>query len=316
MSSRISVKIVERRDLAIGVRAFRIRPESGFELPSYRAGAHIDVYLPGDLVRQYSLCTLPTEEFYEIAVLLEGDSRGGSAAMHALEVGASIEISEPRNFFSLDESVHNPLLVAGGIGITPIKAMAHELALRGLNYSIRYFGRTHMGLAYVPELRASCDDRLKVFLDDKGGSLHDIQIEMDPSVHDRIYVCGPEGFINATMEMAYAAGYASEKISYEKFSTSKDLDSNGSPSFVVVAARSGITVTVLPEQTIAQVLKENGINVSLSCEMGLCGTCVTRVLEGEPDHKDEVLDHNAKDASQFMTICCSRSKSPKLVLDL
>ncbi len=316
MSSRISVKVLEWRDLVAGVRAFRLGPTNDFQLPDYRAGAHIDVHLPDGIVRQYSLCVAPSGNFYEIAVLLERNSRGGSAGMHTLNVGASLEISEPRNLFPLADGAQKPLLIAGGIGITPIKAMAHELTSRGADYSIRYFGKTRAGLAYLPELTATCDHRLKLFLDDEGSSLQDLQGDMDLSLHDRIYVCGPEGFIAATVKMACESGYPSEMVSYEKFSTSKVPSQNEGSSFTVIAARSGITVTVSSEQTVAQALQENGVSVSLSCEMGLCGTCVTRVLEGEPDHKDEVLDHDAKDASQFMTICCSRSKLPKLVLDI
>ncbi len=291
----------------------------GAPLPSFGAGSHIDVQLPGGLTRQYSLCNDSGERHrYRIAVLRDPASRGGSTAMHdAVHEGDVLHISEPRNHFPLHHAART-LLFAGGIGVTPLLCMAQRLAAIGADFTLHYCTRSPERTAFSDEIAASpFADRVR-FHHDSGPpsqklNLQKVLAQPDPGTH--LYICGPTGFIGHVVDTAKANGWGSDQTHLEYFGAAPQ-DTAGDRAFEVKIASTGRTYAVEAGQSVVQALQANGIEILTSCEQGVCGTCITRVLEGEPDHRDLYFTDEEKAQNDQFTPCCSRSRSKVLVLDL
>lgn len=315
----LAVTLVRRTVEAEGIVALHLRHAGGDRLPRYGAGAHVDLHLPNGLVRQYSLCGDPgDEDRYEIAVLREEQGRGGSRSAHDdLREGDMLHISAPRNHFPLQAAPHSVLL-AGGIGITPLLAMAHELHASASSFELHYCARSRGRAAFVDRLAASpFADRVLFHFDDAPGAQRLDIASLCRSAHPdaRLYVCGPSGFMDHVMSGARSAGWPKDRIHHEFFAAPAAAAAGGDV-FEVECARAGKVVPVSTGQSIVAALREHGIEVPLSCEQGICGTCSVRVLDGIPDHRDHFLTPTEKAANDRLLACCSRALSARLVVDL
>ena len=313
----LQVKVAARREEADGIVGLELVSVDGAPLPGFTAGAHIDVHLPGGLLRQYSLCNAPHEQHrYQIGVLRDTNSRGGSVAVHeALKVGDLLTIGVPRNQFALVPAQHS-LLLAGGIGVTPILCMAEALAASGASFEMHYCARSPARQAFRERIAGSgFADRVVHHYDD-GDAAQKLDLEAllsqaDPATH--LYVCGPAGFIAHVVETARARGWPESQVHFEYFGAAP-VTADGNGAFDVKLASSGQVYTIPADRTVIQVLCEHGVDVPVSCEQGICGTCLTRVLEGEPDHRDQYLTDEERAANDQFTPCCSRARSSLLVL--
>jgi vanillate O-demethylase ferredoxin subunit len=312
----IDVMVASRKVQAERIISLELVASS--ELPEFEAGSHIDVEVAPNLLRQYSIANSPTERHrYLLGVLREPNSRGGSERIFTQFLpGRQVRISLPRNNFKLREDAAHSILIAGGVGITPLLSMAHYLQRLGRSFVFHYCVRTQSAAAFTNEIAASsfCD-RVNLHLDDGPKSQ-----AFDPAVvlgtqgeGTHLYVCGPSGFMAYVLGKANELGFPASKTHVEYFCA--DVDTAGD-SFTVFAARSGVEVVVGPNQTIAEVFAAHSIPVFLSCQEGVCGTCLTAVLEGVPDHRDLYLNEEEKAAGNQMAICCSRAKTGRIVLDV
>lgn len=303
---------------AEGVQGLELVPASpGTALPAAEAGAHVDLLLPGGLVRSYSLTNPGQTHRWCLAVNRDAASRGGSRWIHeSLRPGALVEARGPRNHFPLDETAPHTVLIAGGIGITPLLAMARRLTALGRPWTLHYAARTRAQMAFVDELRALAG-RAGAALDlradhegDKPLDLSAIVAALPAGAH--VYACGPTGMLDA-FEAATAA-LPRERVHLERFANTLAAASSG--GFTVVLARSGRRLPVPPGQTVLEALLAAGLEPMYSCREGVCGTCETRVLRGTPDHRDLVLSDAEKASGHRMMICCSGALTPELELDL
>ena len=292
-------------------------PARGGEVPAFEPGAHIDVHVATGIVRQYSLCGDPADRTrWRIAVLLEAQSRGGSATIHdAFAPGRRVRVAAPRNHFALDAEAAESVLIAGGIGVTPLLAMAHALHRAGRRFTLHYCTHSRETAPFLAEIE---DGVLAPYLRRWLGTGPDAArfdaaatLAASPGAH--VYVCGPQRLQDDVLAAAERLGFPPARVHREHFTA--DVDRRGAP-FTVIAARSGITAEVASDLSIAQVLAAKGLHVPVACEQGVCGTCVTRVLEGAVDHRDLFLDAAEKAANTRMTVCCSRAAGERLVLDL
>lgn len=310
----VQIKSISRE--ARDVLCLELVAADGSELPQFEAGSHIDVHLPNGLIRQYSLCNAPHErDRYLVGVLLDPKSRGGSKAVHELLEGSAINIGEPRNLFPLVESKGRSLLFAGGIGITPILCMAESLQKSGANFELHYCSRSREQAAFVGRIQSSPFASNANFHWDDEKSADIARLLNSPQAEDHLYVCGPSGFMEFVLKTAESQGWAKGQLHREYFSAEpKSGAENG--SFEVQIASTGQVVTVGSKISVAEALFAIGVDIPLSCEQGICGTCVTRILEGVPEHRDMYLTEDEQLANNVFTPCCSRSKTARLVLDI
>ncbi|OBJ10561.1 vanillate O-demethylase oxidoreductase [Mycobacterium sp. 1465703.0] len=296
-----------------------LEPADGKPFPEHEAGAHIDVRLDlpeldRPLVRQYSLCGTPGDrKQYRIAVLRDEQSRGGSVAMHELHVGETIGISAPRNNFRLAPAQHHRLF-AGGIGITPLLAMAKQLDATGGDYTLHYCARTAAEVCFAALFREH--PRTTVHVDD-GPHIEKLDLLRDlgtPQPDTAVYVCGPEPFIAYVLDKATALGWPKQALHKERFSPKASASEPGQ-GFTVRLASTGAEFQVAPDESILDVLERNGIEARSSCQQGICGECIVKLLAGQPDHRDDVLSDDER-ADGLFTPCCSRALSPTIELDL
>ncbi|MDH2434593.1 PDR/VanB family oxidoreductase [Pokkaliibacter sp. MBI-7] len=316
----IDVRVSLCADEAADIRRFQLEPINSTALPAFTAGAHIDVHLPNGLIRQYSLCNADSEYHrYVIGVLNDPASRGGSKAMHELiNQGDVIRISEPRNLFPLAGQGKRHLLFAGGIGITPLLSMAEHLHRHDQPFELHYCARSSERMAFRQQLQeADFASRVYLHFDDGDAQqrLDAARLLATPDTDTHLYVCGPGGFMEHVLSTARQQGWLESQLHREYFAaTPVDHDADG--SFEVELQSSGVVYQIPAEHSIVQVLEAAGVDVAVSCEQGICGTCLTRVLSGEPDHRDMFMTDEEHAANDQMTICCSRSRSSRLVLDL
>lgn len=319
----LELTVARRRWRAQDIASFELRAPDCGQLPAFDAGAHIDVTAPNGMVRQYSLCNAPSErDRYLIAVLRDPASRGGSRSIvDDLREGDRVRVGPPRNHFALVPAART-LLLGGGIGITPLLAMAEELTATGAEFALHYCARSAARAAFVDRIAASryaC--RTSLHFDDGAPEqrldLHAVLRRPDPGTH--LYVCGPTGFIAAVRAVAVEHGWPAQQVHVEHFGGSV-LQSAQKPTamagFEVRIASSGQVVQVAPQCSVAAALAGAGIELPLSCGEGVCGSCITRVLEGVPDHHDEFFSEDEKARNDRFLPCCSRALSPVLVLDL
>jgi vanillate monooxygenase ferredoxin subunit len=301
------------------ILAFELAHPQGRALPAYSAGAHLDVHMPGGFMRQYSIARAPAAEPgapYLIAVKREPASRGGSAAMHQrVREGDLLPVSLPRNTFPLRAEARRHLLLAGGIGMTPLLAMAQALARSGADFQLCCFARSHEQLAFAEALREpALAPHVRLHFDDPA-ALQKIDLGRllaEPAAGTHLYVCGPAGFMQAVR--AAAAQWPDEAVHTEYFAPPASSEAGEDSPFELVLARRGITVPVAAGQSAVGALHELGIDIPTSCEQGLCGTCVVDLLEGEAEHRDHCL--SSTERRHRLALCCSRARSPRLVLDL
>jgi len=317
----LSAKVVSKKAEAQDIVSFELADPAGRTLPPFGAGAHIDVEVNEGLIRQYSLCNHPAEQHrYLIAVLKDPTTRGGSLAMHErIREGDLIHISEPKNHFPLAASAKKSLLFAGGIGVTPILCMAERLAQTHADFEFHYCARAIERMAFVDRIKQSAfADKVNFHLDN-GPDAQKLDIKRvlgKPQDGVHIYVCGPTGFMNWVLTAAQDAGWPDEQVHREYFAAAALPAGLAAGEFEVQIASTGVTYLVPADKPITKLLREHGIDIPTSCEEGVCGTCLTRVLEGEPDHRDVFLSKKERARNDQMLLCCSRAKSRKLVLDL
>ncbi len=302
--------------------AVRLIAQNGQPLPAWQPGAHIDLHLPCGVIRQYSL-TGPesADDGYLICVALEKSSRGGSRYIHQqLRPGQTLLISRPRNLFAL-QAAERVTLLAAGIGITPLYAMALRLDAEGVPFTLHYYLKSRSQGAFVRELqRRFSAESVVIHYSSEGDSARQHLAAALNNTHTGhpIYLCGPEGFMAAARRIALEQGWAEMLIHSEAFQpVATPAVAPQGETFSVTLASTGERWPVPADKTIAQVLKENGVAVPLSCEMGICGACLTPVIEGVIDHRDTVQSEAEKSAStQQIALCCSRSRSANLCIDL
>ena len=312
------------REVARDIREFTLSDTGGLELPVFDPGAHIDLHLPNGLVRSYSLVGDPDERrAYSVAVARDRASRGGSSYMfESLREGDRIAVSPPRNHFPLEEAATHSVLIAGGIGITPIWAMVRRLVLLGAPWTLHYATRARASAAYIDEIQAVAEagnGHVEFWFDDERGSWLDVAaIARTAPANSHLYCCGPTPMLLAFQE---ATAVRDPAFVHTEFFRAPDIEPGEEQTrplggFIVELAGSGRSVEVPEGSTILDALIMNGIDVPYSCYEGLCGTCETRVLAGIPDHRDALLTEKAKASNESIIICCSGSHSERLVLDI
>ncbi len=307
------------------IRELRLVAEGGAPLPGFGAGAHLMVQVtladgqPG--WRHYSLVNLvpaatdaPTE--YVIGVRLEAEGRGGSRFMHeGVQPGDTLVVEGPKNDFPLQPATGTTVLVAGGIGITPVASMAARCRAEGRAVRLHYAGRSRALMAYLPELQALLGEDLRVHADDEAGAPLDVDALLDAcGAQDTLHVCGPRVMLDQVLARSQARGWPRERVRFELFTEA--AAETGDRAFEVVLAQSGKTFTVPAGQTLLDCLVENGCDPLFDCKRGECGVCSTPVIEGEVDHRDYFLSDSEKKTHKLIQICISRAKSPRIVLDL
>ncbi len=297
---------------AEGVLTMELVPDGEAEWPAGDAGAHIDVELPNGTVRQYSVINPGEPNKYVISALRAPDSRGGSEYIHdQLSNGSVVRVSRPRNNFPLIADDRPVCLIGGGIGVTPLLAMAQTLAGTDREWRLYYCVRTpaHAGFG---RLLDRFGDRVRMHYDSASGSPPDLQSMVGAFDDAHVYCCGPQAMLTAFEQCT--AGFPSELVHIERFSPA-DIPADSS-AFTVELVRQGLTLDVPEDKSILDVIEESGVQVESSCRIGICGTCEAAIVEGEADHKDEYLTDDEKKEGRSMMICCSRSKSPVLRLDI
>lgn len=327
-ANRHQVRIDALIDAAQDIRCFRVSRVDGQPFDAYEPGAHIDVTAPSGITRQYSLCGNPDERgSYLFAVKKEARSRGGSRSLHDdVSVGAELSIGTPRNLFRLTDDASEHVLVAAGIGITPLLSMAYALHKRGARYRLHYFARSRDHAAFVDELSAGpfaahVTFHYGVEPDALAAELGRCMESIDPTAH--VYTCGPGPFMDAVVAAA-ATRIPEEAIHLERFAAepvaadagNAEAGSGLTDGFEVRLQRSGQSVRVAPDTSIVDALATIGIEVDTSCGEGVCGTCMVPVIDGEPDHRDHCLSKAERASNTVICCCVSRARSAVLVLDL
>lgn len=320
-ASTIPVVVRSAKPVARDVRQVQFARPDGQPLPPFTPGAHIDLHLAPGLIRQYSLCGAVEEAaVYTVAVKLEPQSRGGSKAVHErLEPGVALNISLPRNNFPIDMDGPHSVLIAGGIGITPLLCMARALLRKGRSFSLHYFSRSAEHAAFLdvlgsPGFASQTTLHFGQTHDETAASLDKALAVRQPGA--QLYLCGPRAFMDTVCKVASERGWPTESVHLEYFKAGQQQSCAVANELRVTLARTGTTLFVPPGATIVDVLRAAGVDVDTSCEQGVCGTCITRVLDGTPEHHDLFLTDKEKARGDCMALCVSRAITPHLVLDL
>ncbi|MGW2918850.1 PDR/VanB family oxidoreductase [Streptomyces angustmyceticus] len=307
------VMVRQLRWEAAGVVSVLLARPDGERLPAWQPGAHVELLLPNGLVRQYSLCGSPDDlSGYRLAVRRQPASRGGSEYVHSfLRPGQPLRIRGPRNHFRF-EPADSYLFIAGGIGITPILPMVRQAAATGARWSLVYGGRSAASMAFRTEL-APHRDAVRLYPGDESGRIPLTALLEQTRPRTAVYACGPEPLLDAVTDAA--AHLPRGTVRMERFRPrTREITRN--TDMQVVCARSGRTVDVPAERSVLDALADAGLPVAGSCREGVCGTCETRVLEGVPDHRDDILSEDDREKSDRMYLCVSRARTPRLVLDV
>lgn len=312
----LTVKVAARQVEATDIVSFELVDPAGGTLPPFTAGAHVDVEVKDGLIRQYSLCNHPDHHGYQIAVLRDSQSRGGSQTVcDEFKEGQLIRISEPKNHFPLATNAAHSLLIAGGIGITPVLCMAERLAHAKASFQMHYCTKSQERTAFYDRIKNSTfADRVSFhFSSQQRMDLNRTLANPAPGTH--LYVCGPAHFMNAVLVTAKAWGWPDAQVHREYFNATEQ-EGAVNDEFIVRLASSGHEFTIPADKSITTVLMKHGVDIPVSCEQGVCGTCLTHVLEGTPDHRDMFLTDDERARNDQFLPCCSRSKSKVLVLDI
>lgn len=314
--SVIAVRIIKKLTVCDSVFEFVLAPANGDPLPKANPGDHIDVYIDADTVRQYSLMNAPGEsDYYRIGVLCDEAGRGGSRTLCSqFKVDDILSIGQPRNLFALKNG-GDAILIAGGIGITPVASMAYALQSQGRNFQFHYLNRSQSRAAFLPELKQAFGDSLHTYFDDQQQTL-DCQVLFSGwSAGCDLYVCGPEGLIQFVKSQAIACGWPEASIHFELFSRTEPSASE-SGEFQLVIDDTEEVISVAPEESALEALQRSGFDIPCSCEQGICGSCVLEVVEGQPEHNDMFFTDAERLANNKFTPCCSRSLSKSLRIRL
>jgi ferredoxin-NADP reductase len=309
--------VVVSRHVVGDVVVLELAPREGRRLPGWRPGGHLDVVIPeaavpGGLTRQYSLIGDPAAATWRIAVLREPDSRGGSEWLHTVREGDALTVAGPHSHFDFRAGAAPVLFLAGGVGVTPISAMALAAAAAGRDYRLHYAGRPgHMAL--LDELTELHGGRLHVHTAPDGTRLDVLALLAAADPGTVVYACGPARLLDAVEREAQRAGL---EFHAERFVAQPLTPPVWDGPFEVELQFSGLTLEVPPERSILQVVEQAGIAVPWSCSEGTCGTCETPVAEGEIDHRDSILTAQERARMDTMFICVSRAACPRLVLEL
>lgn len=324
-SEWLDLVVVNARQDSSNVTVLDLGWPDGGAMPSWEPGAHIDVRSMDnggkEAVRQYSLCGPSKAAMWRIAVLAEPHGRGGSANLaKTSRPGSRLSVRGPRNHFRLQHDGSPVVLVAGGIGITPLLAMADALHAEGRDFRLHYFARTRssmafreqlLGSAYREQVHLSCDDEQACRISD---------IFRNGDRDSWLYTCGPEGFMKAVIDEAATAGVRPDRVRKELFTSEPQAADAGVEGakrpFTIVLRSSGQRIEVPADKTAVRALADAGVEVVVSCEQGYCGSCLTGVLEGIPDHRDEFMLPEERERNDAFTPCCSRAVTQTLVLDL
>ncbi|MBU2697902.1 PDR/VanB family oxidoreductase [Pimelobacter sp. 30-1] len=307
--------VVAAVEAAADVMTLTLAAADGSALPPWTPGAHIDLVLGDDLVRQYSLCGSPADSTtWRIGVLRAPDSRGGSKAVHAeLSAGTTVRVRGPRNHFPMVASPRY-LFVAGGIGITPMLPMIAEAEASGADWRLVYGGRSRASMAFTDEL-APYGDKVTLLPQDEAG-LPDLDALLGvPAPDTLVYTCGPTGLLDA-VEARCGASWPAGSLHLERFAAKAAVSEGEDEAFELVLQRSGLTLEVPADRSVFEVCRAAGVSVVGSCLEGVCGTCETEVVDGDVDHRDSILNEEEKESNEFMMICVSRCRSGRLTLDL
>ncbi|AOJ02668.1 ferredoxin [Burkholderia mayonis] len=313
----LNARIRTLRYEAEGVVSVELVPVSGSSFPAFSAGAHVDLHLPNGLTRSYSLLNSPTESNrYVLGILSDRQSRGGSRYVHEnFRCGMTLPVGKPRNNFALDETAESSVLVAGGIGITPILCMYRHLRGEGKIVRLVYCARSRAQAAFLDELAALGGSVDLYFDDEHGGKPFDlVAFLLTQPKHVHAYCCGPSVMLTAFEAACEGAGIVNVHI--ERFAAETNVIQAPSASYTVELAKSSRALEVPVDKSLLDTLLEAGIDVDYSCREGICGACETRVLEGCPDHRDSVLSTAEKTGNKTMMVCVSGAKCGKLILDL
>ncbi len=322
MTTDLVLRVASCRREAEGVLSFEFVHPDGLPLPPFEPGAHLLVEAAPGMLRAYSLCNDPAERHrYVIAVLRSGESRGGSESMHQrMRPGYAIRVSRPRNEFALADGAKRSILLGGGIGITPLLAMAERLASQQADFSLHYCARDTARTAFAQRIAASRFAANTQLHHDDGPASQRFDVEnvlgrADPETH--VYVCGPTGFIVHAMSAAQRLGWSASQLHREYFAPPESVEKPiPDAAFDLVLSASGRRITVCAGQSAAQALQGAGVSLVMSCEQGICGTCVTTVLAGTPDHRDHYLTEHDRQRNDCFMPCCSRARSAELLIDL
>lgn len=313
----LSLRLKQIRWEAEGICSLELVSAKGELLPEFTAGAHIDLHLPGGMVRSYSLASYQgNRTHYEIAVQREDVGRGGSKWLHDYaRVGQIIPVTPPKNDFALVENASESIFFAGGIGITPILSMVQRLDALGKAWTLHYATRSREATAYIEELDRLDNGHGRIHYSIGGERAERLNIKRvieGAPVGVHFYCCGPTRMIDDYV--AAAESRAKELVHYERFAATSEAVTAG--GFDIVLAKSGGTVSVAPGQRMLDALLDANVQVPYACSNGICGTCLTEVIKGTPDHRDDFLSDDEKKAGKSIIVCCSGSLTPELVLDL
>jgi vanillate O-demethylase ferredoxin subunit len=309
MQARIRAVRWEAEDIL----SFRLEPLAGEQFPAFTAGAHVDVSLQPGLARSYSLLNDPADrDAYEVGVQLDPASRGGSSHIHrAWRAGQVVEVSAPRNNFPLKEDAGRTVLIAGGIGITPMLSMIARLERLGRSWELHYGARSRSRAAFLDRLEAK--DNVRVTIDDEPDTprlnLRELIGSAPAGAH--LYCCGPAGMLEAFRTQGAALG---DRLHFEYFSADTEIASEG--GFRLQLQRSGKVLEVNPGETMLDALLNAGVDVGFACSEGICGTCRVPVLDGVPDHRDHFLTQEEKNSNCAVMVCCSGARTSSLTLDI
>jgi len=317
----LALRLKSRQDEAEGIVSFELIDPAGMPLPPFEAGSHLLVECAPGVVRSYSLCNAPSQRsVYQIGVLREPQSRGGSTAVHERwQVGQTVRVSRPRNHFPLAGGDGRVLLLAGGIGITPLLAMAEHLSAAGRPFELHYGTRTATRTAFIDRLKqAPFAASVHIHRDDgpPGQAFDAARVIGTPGAGDHLYACGPAGYLAHVMQTAERLGWPAGQLHQELFQANVEVAVVGDAPFEIVVANRGVTAQVAAGETALQALTRAGIDVLWSCEQGVCGSCITSVVEGRPDHRDQYLTEADRARNDCFTPCCSRSLTPRLVVEV
>lgn len=318
-TAAFEVLVQATKSEAKGILSFELRPTDGGELPAFTAGSHIDVHLPNGITRCYSLVNSEAErDRYVIAVSRDANSKGGSRFLFESQlVGQVVKIGGPRNNFRLVEEAPHVVLIAGGIGVTPLHSMIQRLEALGKSWELHYGTRERAAAAFRAEFEAlekAKPGRVHFNFDVEDGRMLDVAgvvAKAAPDAH--LYCCGPAPMLD--IFKTACAGRAPDTVHLEYFAAPV-VEAGANTAFTVVLQDSGQTFEIGPDQSILDVLLDAGIAAPFSCGAGECGSCVVEVLEGEPEHRDCVLSDNERAGNKLMMICVSRAKTGKLVINL
>jgi tetrachlorobenzoquinone reductase len=314
----IEARVMAIQDVARDTKLYTFARVDGGKLPAYAPGAHIDLHLPNGLVRQFSLVVPNSDpDVYVIGVKRDAASRGGTRyIIDEMRVGDQIKISPPRNNFPLVDNAGHVVLIAGGIGITPIWCMVQELAARKRSWKLHYSCRSRQDMAFLEDLQKLDPQSIHLHFDDEaGGQFLDLAAAIAAAPADaHLYCCGPNPMLKA-FETA-AAGRPRGNIHIEYFTPKDDSGETHLGGFWVELSRSGEEYFIPEGRKVLEVLYEAGVDVDYSCELGICGACETRVISGIPEHHDSVLSEEEQASNTKVMICCCGCKSERLVLDL